>query len=311
MAEAAAVVAAAGHQAIVPTATVTQQLRVKSAFADAGPAHEQATVFAAQMYLESMGQAADAQAVTTYDIALNWFGSVMPPATLPNNPAPNVKEIIREVLAIYRAPGTQGAPEPQATAGATGVNVVVSTAEDRAKEARTVRVATFKFPRHAQEPYTCLYLHRWVEILASAGQTVAFDSWSRQMGMLFQGFSIPPTHTAKYQRLVRLVATTLTLLLEKYPGAEVARLENIAKPWLDLWSNTVEQIVEIWLLSGTFLQSSPAAATAKFSATVDKQWNTGEIDYYAAIVEAKEFKSAQPTPKNSLLRGDPFRRGNT
>ncbi len=68
-------------------------LRVKSAFADAGPAHEQATVFAARIYLESMGQAADAQAVTTYDIALNWFGSVMPPATLPNNPAPNVKEV--------------------------------------------------------------------------------------------------------------------------------------------------------------------------------------------------------------------------
>jgi hypothetical protein len=67
--------------------------------------------------------------------------------------------------------------------------------------------------------------------------------------------------------------------------------------WIRTWFNYIEQLLEVWLLSGVKIASTLSAATGKFASLVAARWSNGEaLDYFKAIQEARELKS--PTTKS-------------
>jgi hypothetical protein len=271
-----------------------QQLRVRAYFADVPDTVKLDCFRETANVLLTAGNLQLLPVTATLEEATGALASFWPPTSVPNRLTGLVLEVAEGAKLVY-IPHAIRAAAPSIVAG-TGVQVQVDTVEATERRERILTVGTFKFPRRSEAPWTFLYPHHWVEMLVSSTPAIVYDSWLRQLQAMFTSHScqIPEMHGHKYKTHL----LNVTLWLQLVPAN--ATINDVPSAMMRMWFNNIELIIELFLL-GVRLNAPAGVATAKFTASVEAKWHSGEaLDYYKLIQEAREVKDTKaPAPKNS------------
>jgi hypothetical protein len=122
--------------------------------------------------------------------------------------------------------------------------------------------------------------------LAAAGATPAqvFSDWNAQLSQLI----IPGTLSEMYApRRAHLIKQMQCWFCMVPPGATA---QTIPYAFVEQFLHTVEQLLEVYLLSAK-LQTSPLAATSHFNVSTAAAWQAKDpLDYWTILTAAKSAK---------------------
>lgn len=242
------------------------------------------------------------------------LASFWPPANTPNKLSGLTLETAEGALRIYVPREIRS--NPQQAVGAAGMAINVDTAETVERREKWLTVAGMKWPRRSETPWTFLYPHHWVELMLKTDGTdpscievaAAHDQWLRQLqnATTLNGAHVAEIHIFKWRKLLSSMEQLFVLCPKRVP------IEQIPPAFLRLWFNTVEMLLEVFLLS-VRCSSNSATVTAKFATFCEARWHSGDgLDYFKALTEAREAKDSNsrppppaaqntPNPKNASL----------
>jgi hypothetical protein len=218
--------------------------------------------------------------------ALEVVGSFLPPPSVPGPPDQAVRNLVAEVLAVFRpARGAAAGVPMNGAVGPTTVNVETAEARERAEKYATYN-GGIKVPRRAEPPFQLASPHLLLP-MRQTNPDVAVAEMRRQVSDLFERFGsrVTEMHAPKFLRLV----SCMEQWIRNLPAdGEITQLPYES---VRCWFNLLELIFELLLLSGSHLNASKAAATEKFWNVVGGYWSRMDpLDYSKALNEAKELR---------------------
>jgi hypothetical protein len=193
-------------------------------------------------------------------------------APLPGAVRAAFKEV-NEALGYLPLPPTVlgGAP------AVTTPTVLVETSSEKEQREKTVVVGGVKFLKNVDRPYTALYPHFW--------NLGSFNEWKTT----FNDFAASrvPDHCKFKQKMLFVLMEQWFAMTKANPWT----LETCPPHVVRTFNATMQLLLELYLLSGVTLQSSPTVATATFASLCEERSHSGAVlNYFEDLRKASESK---------------------
>ena len=212
-----------------------------------------------------------------------------------------VQDTIRELLVVYRDPNRPRAGPDGAQAAPLQVNVAdARQAEEEQRYLKYVgpnNSGVIKVFRNGIEPATFLYPHHAIRRCQELGNpTLAYNDWLASKTRFFANLgshNIPAQLVPKHDRYLQLIKGWFLNI----PVDQAGNRTLAATPFdsLKQFLTLIELLLEILLMSGTFLAGTFTTSTGKLWELIDGYYAGCEcLDYVKAINQAKMAAPSGP-----------------
>lgn len=286
--------------------TPVQQLRARSFFAEVPEFQKEECLYNAVAALHELTNRQQPSFDTHPHLIIDALALFFPPAGDAAPMPQAIRNTLKEVLSVY-VPRPH-ANDPAAAAAPLGGPLHIETAETREKEIKYIWLGDeeafkagtgkrLRASREAEPPYTLCYPQTWLlDLNRSQPCHAVFMAWSHQVDQLIPSSSVAEMHKA---RLAHLLKQMQCWFLTVPPQATP---QTIPYAFVESWFHTIEQILEVYLLS-TKLSTSPSAATAHFNTACASLWQArSPLDYWTVLKESRVAKPLQPQDPHRFSR---------